>query len=151
MEKWRKHLEKVNEELSMFGIVLDVQYSEEDNGYYIWRTDIPWCEYVEDNINDEELCEEISVFGINQIEGEIDKPEDVCRFFKWLYERKQLSFHPDDSFFDYINFDTKERLFTDNEADALNDVMEQCFEVCGYAGADIYKLGINVFDKLNKS
>lgn len=143
MEKWRKHLEMVNEELSMFGIVLDVQYSEEDNGYDIWRTDIPWCEYVEDNINDEELCEEINVFGINQIEGEINKPEDVSRFFKWLVECKQLCFHPDDSFFDYINFDTKERSFTDNEADALDDVMERCFEVCDDAGADIYGLASN--------
>lgn len=143
MEKWREHLEKVNEELNALGIILDVQYSEEDNGYFIWCTNILWCEYVEDNINDEELCEEISVFGINQIEGIINKPEDVSRFFKWLYECKHLSFHPDDSFFDYINFDTKERLFTDNEADALNDVMERCFEVCNYAGVDIYKLASN--------
>lgn len=143
MEKWKEHLEKVNEELKMFGIILDVKYSEEDNGYYIERLDIPWVEYVEDNINEDELCEEINVFGINQIEGTINKPEDVSRFFKWLVERKNLCFHPDDSFFDYINFDTKERSFTDSEADALDDVMERCFEVCDDAGEDIYQLAWN--------
>lgn len=142
MEKWRKHLEKVNEELSMFGIILGVEYNQDDNCYYFYRVGSDSASFCEDNISEDELCEEISIAGINLIEETIKKPEDVSRFFKWLVECKKLAFHPDDTFFDYINFDTKERSFTDGEADTLDDVMERCFEVCNDAGADIYELGI---------
>lgn len=143
MEKWRKHLEKVNEELNVFGIILDVEYSHADGGYNIYRTDHNYIVFIDGNLSKDELCEEISIAGINLIESTIKKPADVSRFFKWLVECKQLCFHPDDSFFDYINFDTKERSFTDNEADALDDVMERCFEVCDDSGEDIYKLASN--------
>lgn len=143
MEKWRKHLEKVNEELSMFGITLGVEYDQDDNCYYFFRVGSDSATFCEDNISEEELCEEINVAATNLIKETINKPGDVSRFFKWLVECKQLCFHPDDSFFDYISFDTKARSFTDNEADALDELMERCFGVCNDSGEDIYKLASN--------
>lgn len=141
MANWKKHLEKTNKELEPFGFILDVEYSASDRCYKIWHTE-RGIEFIQGNLSKDELCEEISIAAIDLIEETIKKPEDVSRFFKWLVEVQDINFHPDDDFRDCITYKTGERVFTDREADALNDVMDRCFDVCDTAGVDIYELGL---------
>ena len=62
--------------------------------------------------------------------------EDVKDFAKQL-TAEGVSFHPDDDFKDYINFSTNEPI---EDAEFRNNLMNDCFEVCEKAGADIYEI-----------
>jgi hypothetical protein len=73
----------------------------------------------------------------------IDTIEDVRSFFQLLYDKYDLNFHPDDPFADYVN-QKGERLFSDEEASQLDQVMEKCFEVCETVNVDIYQIGLEV-------
>jgi hypothetical protein len=70
---------------------------------------------------------------------EITTIEHVEQFKNELVS-KGCIFHCDDDFNDYINLDTRERSFTPDEADSLNDQMSQCFAVCEKLGLDIYEI-----------
>lgn len=65
--------------------------------------------------------------------------EDIKDFAKQL-TAEGLSFHPDDDFKDYINFTKNEPLYTFDDAEFRNDLMNQCFEVCEKEGVDIYEI-----------
>ena len=65
--------------------------------------------------------------------------EDVKDFAKQL-NAEGVSFHPDDDFKDYINFSTNEPIYTIEEAEFRNNLMNYCFEVCETAGVDIYEI-----------
>lgn len=149
MANWKKLLEKTNKELEPFGFILDVEYSASDRCYKIWHTE-RGIEFIQGNLSKNELCEEISIAAIDLIYGTIHKPEDVSRFFRWLYEQKHLSFHPDDDFKDYVCYWTLKRSFTDREASALNGIMDQCRWVCETNDVDIYELGLIEQNKLFK-
>ncbi len=71
---------------------------------------------------------------------DINTIEDVELFASQLVNDENLSFHPDDDFSDYINMETKERLYSDEEAVNLNQLMEKCFNVCEQNYTDIYEL-----------
>ena len=77
---------------------------------------------------------------------EIKNTEGVKTFFNELLA-ESLNFHPDDRFEDYINYETKEPTYTEDEAALRNGVLEQSFEVCDKEGADIYELCIEIFMK----
>ena len=79
----------------------------------------------------------------------IKTTHDIAKFFMWLVFDKKLAFHPDDDFQDYISFKTKERTFTDKEADYYNDLMDKCFQICESADCDIYEIANNVFNLYN--
>jgi len=68
---------------------------------------------------------------------QITTTKDVAAFAKQLI-KEGVSFHPDDDFDDYINFETKEPTYTKNEADFRNELMNQCFSICEKNGIDIY-------------
>ncbi|RZK10572.1 MAG: hypothetical protein EOO46_10245 [Flavobacterium sp.] len=68
---------------------------------------------------------------------EIKDIKDVEAFARQLV-KEGVSFHPDDDFNDYVFFDENKPCYTREEADQRNLLMEQCFEVCEKAGADIY-------------
>lgn len=63
---------------------------------------------------------------------------DVKAFTLYLYNEKQVAFHPDDPFEDYINMDDHERSFSSEEAQTLNSRIEECFDICHKENVDIY-------------
>ena len=70
--------------------------------------------------------------------------EDVKTFFNDLYA-EDLNFHPDDEFSNYINYETKEQTYTDEEVALRNQLLERAFEVCEKEGEDIYELCNDIF------
>lgn len=69
----------------------------------------------------------------------INNVKDVEDFLQSLYDEYALVFHPDDPFDQYIN-KNGEVVFTKDESDYLDSVMERCFEVCEQNGTDIYEI-----------
>ena len=67
----------------------------------------------------------------------IKNTEGVIAFAKQIV-KEGVSFHPDDDFMDYVNFKSKQPVYTKEEADFRNELMQQCFEVCDRSGVDIY-------------
>jgi len=66
---------------------------------------------------------------------EIKTIRDVKTFFEELLS-EGLNFHPDDQFEDYINYETKEPTYTEEEAVLRNHLLEQAFDVCEKQGHD---------------
>lgn len=66
---------------------------------------------------------------------------EVEEFFKYLVSERMLSFHPDDRFEDYFNYETKEPSFTTKEITLYNRLTDECFDVCEKTGTDIYNVG----------
>lgn len=71
---------------------------------------------------------------------EINTIEDVKLFAFQLVNEEDLNFHPDDDFADYINLETGESVYSEEEVQFLNHQMEKCFDISEEFGADIYKL-----------
>lgn len=65
--------------------------------------------------------------------------QDVKDFAKQL-TAEGVSFHPDDDFKEYINFSSNEPIYSIEDAELRNNLMNDCFEVCEKAGADIYEI-----------
>lgn len=76
-----------------------------------------------------------------QIES-INTVDDVRMFFKYLVNDKELNFHPDTDFTDYINISTGKTIFSDEEITRYNRIMDSCFVVCNKHNVDIYDFGI---------
>lgn len=66
--------------------------------------------------------------------------EEVKQFAQYLVNELHLKFHPDDDFACYVNYDTKQPTFTPEEATKYNVLMDECFDVCEKANADIYEI-----------
>jgi len=75
--------------------------------------------------------------------NKIETIDDVNLFSKHLLS-EGVSFHPDDDFSDYINFKENTPLYTKDEADLRNTLMNMCFEVCENQGIDIYDTMLEV-------
>lgn len=75
---------------------------------------------------------------------EIKAVQDVKTFFEELHA-EDLNFHPDDDFSNYINYETKEQTYTDDEIALRNQLLEQSFDVCDKEVEDIYELCIDIF------
>ena len=67
----------------------------------------------------------------------ITNSQDVIAFAKQLV-KEGVNFHPDEYFKNYINFETSEPTYTENEAELRNSLMIQCFATCEKNGLDIY-------------
>ncbi len=57
---------------------------------------------------------------------------------------KELIFHPDTPFEDYIVLGTDERCFSDEEANALNSRLNEAFEVSNSHGHNIYDMCMEI-------
>jgi len=66
--------------------------------------------------------------------------EDVQDFAKYLYNERMLAFHPDDDFADYVNDETGEPSFSEEEIPLFNHLMDECFDVCEREKKDIYEV-----------
>lgn len=73
----------------------------------------------------------------------IETTEDVKAFAIQLIA-EGVSFHPDDDFYDYVNFKENKPTYTKEEADSRNELMSICFEVCEKEGVDIYDVMLEV-------
>ena len=68
---------------------------------------------------------------------QIQTSEDVKTFAKQLIS-EGVSFHPDDDFNDYVYYKAGTQIYSEEEADVRNKLMNSCFEVCEKEGVDIY-------------
>ena len=68
---------------------------------------------------------------------QINTSNDVVAFAKQLI-KEGVNFHPDDDFKNYINLETDEPTYSNEEAELRNELMNQCFAVCEKNGVDIY-------------
>lgn len=76
------------------------------------------------------------------INSQITTINDVEAFFQHLVIERNLSFHPDDRFEDYVSWDGGSNIFSEKECAIYNRLMDECFEVCEKNGADIYAIGL---------
>lgn len=76
----------------------------------------------------------------------IETVEDVKEFFEVLHNKYKLAFHPDDPFEDYVSIESGTPTFTNGEAIYLNEVMNQCFEVCEKNDVEIYSIGLSLIN-----
>lgn len=145
MANWKKQLEKLNKSLSVFGICFDVEYSHSDRQYSIYQTKPNCIICKQAGLLKDEICEFLDVIAYETVEEAIKTPGDVSTFYGWILDYKGVFMHPDDSYYDCINFETKERTFTDAEAKTLDNIVEKCFDVCEGKGVDVYEFaGIGV-------
>ncbi len=66
--------------------------------------------------------------------------KDVREFAKHLTYIEKLNFHPDNDFNEYINFETRQPSYSENEIKVRNHAMNRCFEICKKENADIYDI-----------
>jgi hypothetical protein len=71
--------------------------------------------------------------------NKIQSLEDVKAFSKLLIA-EGVSFHPDDDFNDYVNFKENKSFYSKTEAEARNNLMNDCFDVCNREDIDVYDL-----------
>jgi hypothetical protein len=67
----------------------------------------------------------------------IENLNDVAEFTRSVV-RNGVNLHPDDDFLNYINLKTGEPTYTKEEAEVLNQLMTNAFEICEKYGVDIY-------------
>jgi hypothetical protein len=73
----------------------------------------------------------------------IKNVRNVADFFDYLLYVRNLSFHPDDRFEDYVENGTNgKRSFTDEEAKKFNKMMNDAWRVCKMNKRDIYSIGL---------
>lgn len=70
---------------------------------------------------------------------------DIEDWFRYLFNDLSISFHPDDSFADYINGQTRQDLFDPQTAALLDMKMEEAFQLCDTLNVDIYAIGLEIF------
>lgn len=71
---------------------------------------------------------------------------DARRFAAFLRDEWHLATHPDDRFEDYVEWSSGSRLFSEQECDTLNALMEQAFEACEAEGTDIYEIWYQTYN-----
>jgi hypothetical protein len=76
-------------------------------------------------------------------ESKIVAVADVKEFFSHLVDERQVAFHPDDRFKDYMSKDGR-NTFSQEECVVYNRLMNESFEVCEKNGADIYGIGLEL-------
>lgn len=94
--------------------------------------------------NSEEGSAEEKTESLNTKVESAKSSEDEYREFVKVLKDRDISFHPDDDFKDYINYETKKPTFTEEEAEELNSKMDAFFDKLGdkvYSiAADVYGL-----------
>lgn len=71
----------------------------------------------------------------------IKTPADVKVFFHPIVFEKHVSFHPDADFADYVYFADRTHVFNEQEVLLYNRLMDESFDACEKANADIYSIG----------
>jgi len=63
--------------------------------------------------------------------------QDVKDFADYLVNTEHVNFNADEDFRSYIDYETQEPTYTEEEAIKRNNLMEQSFTVCECEGVDI--------------
>ena len=71
--------------------------------------------------------------------------DDVRAFFASLKNEHSLNFHPDNDFKEYVD-EGGQPTYTREEANQLNNNLEECFDICNEVGEDIYSLAMEEFN-----
>lgn len=80
-------------------------------------------------------------------ESKIATIDDVEEFFHHLVSERNLNFHPDDRFEDYVSCGDGSNTFSQEECSVYNRLMDESFDVCEKNGADIYAIGLELMQK----
>ena len=80
-------------------------------------------------------------------ETRITSVDDVKAFFHHLVNERNLNFHPDDRFEDYVSCDDGSNTFSHEECSVYNRLMDESFAVCEKNGVDIYAIGLGLMQK----
>ena len=70
----------------------------------------------------------------------IETIQDVKDFAEYIKVVDDAAISPDDSFSEYVCYETMEPTYTKEQAQERDKLMEQCFAVCEREGVDIYEL-----------
>ena len=73
----------------------------------------------------------------------ITSVNDIRSFVEHIMKVEDISFQPDSSFSDYINLETKERTYTDEEAELRDSKLQECFEFGEMNGFDAHEMICN--------
>ena len=80
-------------------------------------------------------------------ESKIATIDDVKEFFHHLVSERNLNFHPDDRFEDYVSCGDGSNTFSQEECSVYNRLMDESFDVCEKNGVDIYAIGLELMQK----
>lgn len=72
---------------------------------------------------------------------------DVRNFAEYLLYTRKTNSHPDDPFEEYVDLNTGFPVFTPEECDYFNSLMEEAQELCEMKGADIYEIWADVYSQ----
>ena len=75
--------------------------------------------------------------------------EDVRAFLTDVIRIVGWAFHPDETICNYINKETEEYLFTKEEAEYLDKLMDRAYDFCDENNIDIYELSDEICKKLH--
>ena len=83
-------------------------------------------------------------FKVKNVEG-------VVAFLKYVVVDLNLGwdFHPDDDFAAFVDQETGKPLFSEEDADELNELIDKCFDICAKQHKDIYHLTLQEQLKLD--
>ena len=67
--------------------------------------------------------------------------DDVHSFFHHLVYDLDLTFHPDDTFLDFVSPDDQD-FYTEGNMELYDSLLAKCWEICEKNNADIYSIGM---------
>ena len=70
----------------------------------------------------------------------INSLEDVKEFVRILIEDEDIAFHPDTPFEDYINLNTNQPTYSEEDAVLRNNLLEQAFELGNNLGVNTHEV-----------
>ena len=70
-------------------------------------------------------------------DSHIRSVKDVKTFFHHIVYERNVNFHPDDMFEDYVSCESEINSFTLEECAVYNRLMDECFDICEKNGTDI--------------
>ena len=72
---------------------------------------------------------------------------EVRAFFIYLINERHCNFHPDDDFSEYTYNADGSHMFSQEEINLFNRLMDECFAVCADCNESIYDIGLEVLKK----
>ena len=87
------------------------------------------------------LIKENKILNIHT--DDISDENDIKNFFTTLYTNYKLAFHPDDSFDQYID-ENGNNIFTTEETEHLDEIMDKCFFIAKANHLDIYQIALDI-------
>ncbi len=88
-----------------------------------------------------------SSFVSQYVDFQILSPRTIAGFFRSLITTKELNFHPDTPFEDYIGANSVPT-FTNEESIILDKAMEACFVYCQQNQLDLYEIAVDVLTEI---